>query len=684
MADIAMPASATNVRCNVTFPSPGMYTFTLTVTDSSGTTVTSPLTVYVPRITAVPALPSTRTMCYLDYQCQLTFAWVFLPLAVGAWVNSTQVPTLPIPGQLGVGLMFAGKPVLNSGLKAPNLQFQYSNVNNAIGQATVTATWTVPTTLTPSSAYSPFVRVTGTGKDPLTLLSITAFNIALAGSPMTISATYGYVTGAWSSCSASCDTGVHTRSVKCYDLVSNRPAVDSLCANDNNVYASLPASSQPCFVKPCKAYGWSIGAWSSCSATCGGGLQTRTVSCISAANAIVSDNLCPQPAPVSSQQCGLGACDTYAWTTSGWGACIDARTDYQPDVGVCGTGYQQRAVICINTRTAGEVDPALCASQPQPANSRTCPLQGNGPLAWPCTLPRVLWVGPWYPCSESCGGGNRTQDVYCMDTLSGRPVSNGECVNYPGYVITLPTGIGRCNLQACPAKTYSWAMGAWSVCQQMSSAPSGTQFNCGGRKTRSVSCVDSQGNAVSDSRCIASGITTKPPISVPCGSCNLCSPLYSGAPTCSGHGKCNTDKTCRCDSGWSGPVCNVMANCTALGGVVDNNGGCCTTILNKDGACCVGSSARLDKFGQCCPTGILDVCGVCNGNGTAMDVAGQCCSGQLDARRLCCPADVGVDVCGVCGGNNVCGIEVAMDLTVSNAYTQADMTVRGCLCTTVN
>ena len=60
------------------------------------------------------------------------------------------------------------------------------------------------------------------------------------------------------------------------------------------------------------SYFWSTGAWGVCSATCGGGVQTRPVFCTRTdIVAVVDDSYCPSsPKPATSQACNTEACPT--------------------------------------------------------------------------------------------------------------------------------------------------------------------------------------------------------------------------------------------------------------------------------------------------------------------------------------------------------------------------------------
>ena len=63
--------------------------------------------------------------------------------------------------------------------------------------------------------------------------------------------------------------------------------------------------------KPLWSYRWNTGGWGNCSASCGGGTQTRTVTCVRNDNQTVSDALCTKfvgTKPATSQTCNTGAC----------------------------------------------------------------------------------------------------------------------------------------------------------------------------------------------------------------------------------------------------------------------------------------------------------------------------------------------------------------------------------------
>lgn len=59
------------------------------------------------------------------------------------------------------------------------------------------------------------------------------------------------------------------------------------------------------------SYQWNVSTWSNCSASCGGGTQTRTVTCLRNDGQTVSDSLCTKyvgSKPATSQSCNTQSC----------------------------------------------------------------------------------------------------------------------------------------------------------------------------------------------------------------------------------------------------------------------------------------------------------------------------------------------------------------------------------------
>ena len=78
--------------------------------------------------------------------------------------------------------------------------------------------------------------------------------------------------GEWSECSAACGGGTQSRTRSCTNPAPAHGGTDC---------QGLKTESQNCNTDECPVDGgWSeFGEWSECSATCGGGIQSRTRSC---------------------------------------------------------------------------------------------------------------------------------------------------------------------------------------------------------------------------------------------------------------------------------------------------------------------------------------------------------------------------------------------------------------------
>lgn len=154
--------------------------------------------------------------------------------------------------------------------------------------------------------------------------------------------------GEWEMCSVACGGGTQTRTITC-----RREEVD---VDESACLETAPATSRACNTDPCGE--WVSSDWTACSVACEGGTQTRTNQC-QRDGADVDESLCLTAPPSTSQACNTDACG--AWVSSAWGACS----------GSCGggEGTQTRTNEC--QRDGAAVDASLCLDAP-PATSQSC------------------------------------------------------------------------------------------------------------------------------------------------------------------------------------------------------------------------------------------------------------------------------------------------------------------------
>jgi hypothetical protein len=275
----------------------------------------------------------------------------------------------------------------------------------------------------------------------------------------------------WSSCDAGCAGGQKLRDIFCMDGEKRMEA--SKC--DGN---SKPVVEETCNTGFCE---WFMDEWKTCSKTCGGGVQERVVECIDREQKkkdkdgkdiagsfhVMADNKCDMKTmPENSQDCNTQGCP--GWVEGAWGQC-DKK---------CGTGKKTRPVTC--EIDAQEVDAAKCAKAHKPSTEMAC-------NEWACPVPE--WeMGDFGNCDKTCGGGEQTREVSCVNTVAGEKkigaiMEEAKCLEKGDK----PATVSKCNEQGCP----KWHAGKYGSCSK----------TCGsGQKERAVECkVDS--DVVADKMC---------------------------------------------------------------------------------------------------------------------------------------------------------------------------------------
>ncbi|KAK1890457.1 ADAMTS-like protein 1 [Dissostichus eleginoides] len=228
----------------------------------------------------------------------------------------------------------------------------------------------------------------------------------------------------------SCGGGVQEAVVICLNKQTREAAEQSLCVSSRRP----PQLLQDCKTQPCPPR-WKTGEWSSCSASCGVGLITRTVACShrpsrdSNRTEVLRDEDCQSPKPIPVQACNRFDCPPM-WDTRAWGQCSQS----------CGGGFQRRQVLCKQRLADGsilELPDTFCPSKSPPSQQICAKLEC--PARWVTT--------DWSQCSVTCGNGIQRLEAVCRRQGEDRRHQNVDPENCS--LLARPTKIRPCSLRLC-------------------------------------------------------------------------------------------------------------------------------------------------------------------------------------------------------------------------------------------
>ncbi|XP_025832890.1 protein madd-4 isoform X3 [Agrilus planipennis] len=190
-------------------------------------------------------------------------------------------------------------------------------------------------------------------------------------------ATYSWKTEGFTQCTASCLGGVQELIVKCVRDDTQKEIAFYMCPKETKPQVVVQACND--FACPPR---WNFSDFSSCSQSCGIGIQTREVHCIHEVSQVggsiinVPSDRCPQPAPPDRQFCNVLDCPI-RWKTSEWSKCSKS----------CGGGEKTRSVECKQVMAQNHtVERPLSACPGQkppdkkPCNTKSCVTDTDKPI----------------------------------------------------------------------------------------------------------------------------------------------------------------------------------------------------------------------------------------------------------------------------------------------------------------
>lgn len=241
-----------------------------------------------------------------------------------------------------------------------------------------------------------------------------------------------WVPAEWNSCSKTCGRGKQRRKILCHQRISK--TLDKKIKKSNCKSLPKPARTRRCNLKECPPV-WRAGKWNKCSVSCGTGTQARKVFCKSKGKKGKKhpDEMCSGPKPSIVRPCKRSLCpqdSNFEWHLSPWGPCSHT----------CGPGVRQRYLVCKRVDYRGNTIATrdkYCekSTRPKVSTEESCKLM----VCPHKVIDKPKWkVSPWSQCSASCGEGQKSRDITCVDDtgqrtlgcdLENRPATSQLCDN---------------------------------------------------------------------------------------------------------------------------------------------------------------------------------------------------------------------------------------------------------------
>ena len=266
--------------------------------------------------------------------------------------------------------------------------------------------------------------------------------------------------GAWSE---TCGTATRTRTVTCVSPTDGATLSESSCS----AAGPKPATAETSYQTSGCSYSWTPGRYGSPAPACGNTTMSRTVTCRRSDGQDADPALCdPATKPVTEAGAtDYGLC-SYSWTADPWSA---------PST-TCGTATQTRAVSCLRSDQSTVADSFCSQAGARPVTSQSSYQTSGCGYSWD--------TGEWSGLVAACGPTVENRSITC-ERSDGQAAPDASCPAGTRPIDQRPgTSYATCG--------YAWEAGSWS-------APSRT---CGtSTRSRTVSCLRSDGSTVSDDSC---------------------------------------------------------------------------------------------------------------------------------------------------------------------------------------
>lgn len=418
-------------------------------------------------------------------------------------------------------------------------------------------------------------------------------------STQTSGCSYSWTPGSYGNPAPACGATTMSRTVTC-TRSDGQDADPSLCDQ-----STKPVTDTATTDYGLCTYSWTADPWSAPSTTCGQATQTRAVGCWRSDQTSAADSYCAQAGerPSTSQATYQTSGCSFTWTTGEWAGAVPA----------CGPTVENRSVTCARSDGQAAAD-GSCAPGTRPADQRPATSYDTCGFSWE--------AGSWSAPTRTCGSSIRTRSVVCRRS-DGTQVADGQCSSGRPEETETVSDFSACG--------YSLSYGAWSA-----TAPA-----CGdSMQTRDATCIREDGVTVDGALC-----PTPEPLTRAATDYSTCSFRWDvgswSTPSACGQTTRTRSVTClRSDGGQAADTqCDAAGRPSASEQVQDTSACQYSWVQTSFGqwGACIGGTQTRPVTAECRRSdGSVVAAALCGGSGTAPASESRGCVSPVTP-----PADTG-------------------------------------------